>query len=67
MHNSIGDFLNNMEIGLHKLSQLEQEIESIRQNQSMLDFCENVCNRLVETKFCLHRLNRLIIKSKLLQ
>ena len=30
LHNSIGDFLNNMEIGLYKLSIMEQEIESIR-------------------------------------
>ena len=45
MHNSMTDFLNNLEMSLHKLGYVEQEIENIRQNQSMLDFCENVCNR----------------------
>ena len=61
------DFLNNLEMSLHKLSIVEQEIENIRQNQSMLDFCETVCNRRMETKLCLHRANRLIVKAKHLQ
>ena len=30
LHNSMGDFVNNLEIGLHKLGYLEQEIENIR-------------------------------------
>lgn len=49
LHNSISDFLNNLEMSLHKLSLVEQDIENIRQNQSLLDFCEIVCNRESET------------------
>ena len=49
LHNSISDFLNNLEMSLHKLSLVEQDIENIRQNQSLLDFCETVCNRESET------------------
>ena len=49
LHSSMTDFLNNLEISLHKLGHFEQEIEDIRQNQSMLDFCETVCNRQTET------------------
>lgn len=45
LHNSMTDFLNNLEMTLLKLGTLQSEIESIRQNQSLLDFCENVCNR----------------------
>ena len=56
-----------MEMGMQRLSSLEEEIESIRQNQSMLDFCENVCIRNVETKLCLHRLSRLNEKVKRLE
>lgn len=32
LHNSLTDFLNNLEMSLHKLGYLEQEIENIRQN-----------------------------------
>ena len=32
MHNSMTDFLNNLEISLHKLGHVEHEIENIRQN-----------------------------------
>ena len=32
MHNSMIDFLNNLEISLHKLGHVEHEIENIRQN-----------------------------------
>ena len=61
------DFMNNLEMSLHKLGLFEQEIENIRQNQSMLDFCENVCNRQSETQLCLHRVRRLIGKAQQLQ
>ena len=61
------DFLNNLEMSLHKLGFIEQDIENIRQNQSLLDFCETVCNRESETQLSLHRANRLIAKAKLLQ
>ena len=63
MHNSMTDFLNNLEISLHKLGHVEHEIENIRQNQSMLDFCESVCNRVNETQLCLHRVKRLSSKA----
>mmetsp|Transcript_24458 Transcript_24458/g.30458 ORF Transcript_24458/g.30458 Transcript_24458/m.30458 type:complete len:160 (+) Transcript_24458:117-596(+) len=61
------DFLNNLEMSLHKLSHVEHEIENIRQNQSLLDFCESVCNREKETALCLHRLKRLSGKAVKLQ
>ena len=48
LHNSMTDFLNNLEMSLHKLSFIEQDIENIRQNQSLLDFCETVLNRECE-------------------
>ena len=32
LHSSMTDFLNNLEISLHKLGHFEQEIEDIRQN-----------------------------------
>ena len=32
LHSSMTDFLNNLEISLHKLSHFEQELEGIRQN-----------------------------------
>ena len=57
---------NKIEMSLHKLGFFEEVIENIRQNQSMLDFCENVCNRQIETQICLHRVNRLIAKGKTL-
>ena len=31
-HNSMTDFLNNLEMSLHKLGQVEHDIENIRQN-----------------------------------
>ena len=66
LHNAMTDFLNNLEMSLHKFGYVEQEIENIRQHQSMLDFCENVCNRQIETQLCLHRVGRLITKGKAL-
>jgi len=60
LQNSMTDFLNNLEMSLHKLSHFELEIENIRQNQTMLDFCESVCNRENETQLCMHRVKRLI-------
>lgn len=63
LHNSLADFLNNLEMSLHKLGYVELEIENIRQNQSMLDFCETVLNRDSETQLCRHRLQRLTAKA----
>ena len=66
-HNSMTDFLNNLEMSLHKLGQVEHDIENIRQNQSLLDFCETVCNRENETELCMHRVDRLGRKVSKLQ
>jgi len=32
LQNAMGDFLNNLEMSLHKLGNVEQDIENIRQN-----------------------------------
>lgn len=67
LHMTMTDFINNLEMSLHKLGFIEHDVENIRQNQSLLDFCETVCNRESETKLSLHRANRLIAKAKLLK
>ena len=65
--NSITDFHNNLDIGIHKLSTVESEISNIRQNQSILDFCEILCNRQAETRLSMHRVSRLQEKGQKLQ
>ena len=45
LQDSMLDFHNNLDIGIHKLETIETEVSNIRQNQSMLDFCEILCNR----------------------
>ena len=66
LQDSMLDFHNNLDIGVHKLETIETEISNIRQNQSMLDFCEILCNRQSETKLLLHRVNRLQTKGQTL-
>ena len=57
------DFHNNLDIGIHKLETIETEVQNIRQNQGMLDFCESLCNRQSETKLSMHRVSRLQAKG----
>ena len=57
--NSLTDFHNNLDISVHKLETVESGIINTKQDQSILDFCEILCNRQAETKLSLHRVNRL--------
>ena len=45
IHNSMEDFLNNLEMGMHRLGIVESEIQEVRSNITLLDLCDSLCNK----------------------
>ena len=66
-HNSMVDFLNNLEMGMHRLDLVESEIQDVRSNITLLDLCDSLCNKQNETRLTLMRANRLSDKAEQLK
>lgn len=52
------DFHNSLEIALYKLNTMTGEIRMKEESCSILEICENVFSRQIETAFCLQSIER---------
>lgn len=59
----VAEFENTLNISKHKFTQLQEEMDGLKQSQSILDLCETVKGRMAEVLLSLNRAGNL--KTKL--